>query len=165
MYCLSTFLQQCGCSFTNFSLCEVYLLTPFPFGTIPLHCFSPGSSGCIPWSSLSDVSTFPALSAVHLHSPLTSHLPPPPLCSTRFLLCAPPYAPLHSRALMHSASAPPHPPSTFPSLQSHLYSPLPIPFYSPTSASCFSPCVLRCLGHSQLQKKPQPAMGSMVSLI
>lgn len=34
--------------------------------------------------------TFPLLSTVHLQSPLTSHCrPPPPLCSTRFLLCSP----------------------------------------------------------------------------
>lgn len=66
------------------------------------------------------------------------------------------HAHFHSRALMHhSASAASHPPSTFPSLQSHLYSSSP----SLSSLLSLSPCVLCCLGHSQLLKKASASTG------
>lgn len=98
---------------------------------------------------------FLLLSAVHLQFPLTSHcLSPPcfaaPVFLGAFFLLYSPTPTSYSRGLMHSASAPPLPPSTFPSLQSHLYSFLPPSSLPP---SCFSPCVSCCLGHISAPKK------------
>lgn len=161
MYCLSAFLQQCGCSFTRFSLCEVYLLSSHFLKTLFLVAQSRGPRCLTSAPSLSQHVSSPPCCSPSVASNFSSS-PTAALQHPLSFVCSPPYAPLHSRALMHSASAPPHPPSTFPSLQSHLYSPLPILFTPPTSASlpsCFSPCVLRRLGHSQHLKKASACDG------
>lgn len=88
---------------------------------------------------------------------------PPPLCSTRFLLCAPPYAPLHSRALISCTLHLHHHIRPVLFLRSSLIYILPSPsFLLPhlrLPPSCFSHCVLRCLGHSQLLKKASACDG------
>lgn len=92
--------------------------------------------GCVSCSLVSDVSTL----SQHISTPLCCS----PSVASNFssalqhpLSFVLPAAHFHSRALTHSASAPPHPPSTFPSLQSHLYSSLPIPFLPPVSPLAF----------------------------
>lgn len=87
------------------------------------------------------------LSAVHLQSSPTPHRLP---AASQHSLLLPN---THSHVLTHYASATPHPPSTFPLLQSHLYSPCPIPFFLPPPSLLFLPSWFALSGSLWAAKK------------
>lgn len=132
MYCLSTFLQQCGCSFTNFSLCEVYLLSSHFLNSLsfwhnPTALFLSGifwlypvvlavwrqhvsSPLCCSPSFASNFSSSPPAALQHPLSFVCPPLRPSPLtCSHAFCICTTTSAQYFSFAPVSFIFSPPHP--------------------------------------------------------